>query len=574
MKARILCPFLILLLVPFGGISQRSYPKGYFRSPIDFPIQLSGAFGDIRTNHFHSGIDIRTESVEGKPVYAAADGYVSRIFISPYGFGKALYVTHPNGFTTVYGHLKSFNRAIGSWIRSRQYEKESFEIDTPVEAGILKVRKGEIIAYSGNSGSSGGPHLHFEIRDSPTQEVINPLFFGFPVTDVSPPRIGSLRIYPYDDRSMVNFVTAAATFRAEGSAGKYKLVTTDTIRVSGNLYFGIEVSDEPEGGSIRSGVNSIVLMVDSTECFSQEIDRFSFSETRYVNALIDYALMVTDNRKVQRSYLAANNKLDIYGPVINRGIMNFTDSRAHRIRYTIKDASGNVSRLEFWVRSHPPAPIRKENEKAKEGTFFSCKVSNRFAGPGIDLEIPADALYEDLWFLYSVLEPPVLCKSPVHVIHNPTVPLQKAATLSIRPDSIPPELASRAVIVKIGENGKFESMGGEWEEGAVTTRIREFGRYSIRLDTVPPVIRAVNLYPGKTVTRQNSFLVKISDNLSGISSYRGTLNGKWILMDYDAKNNLLKYEFDDRIHPGKNLFRLVVSDGRGNRSAYEATVTR
>ena len=197
--------FILFFLMQGWLMSQNNYPKYDFRSPVGFPVLLSGSFGEVRKNHFHSGIDIRTDGESGKPVYAISDGYVSRINISAVGFGKAIYITHPNGYTSVYGHLSRFNNVIGSWIKNRQYQKESFEIDITAEPDVLPVRKGEIIAYSGNSGSSAGPHVHFEIRDTPTQETINPLLFGIPVRDNIPPVISNIKIYPLNENSLVNF---------------------------------------------------------------------------------------------------------------------------------------------------------------------------------------------------------------------------------------------------------------------------------------------------------------------------------------------------------------------------------
>ena len=569
-------PLLVLLLLISARLyPQKPFPAGYFRSPIDFPIQLAGSFGDIRPNHLHSGIDIRTESVTGKPVYAAADGYVSRIFISPTGFGKALYITHPNGYTTVYGHLQGFNKAIRSWIRSRQYSRESFEIDTPVDPGTLPVKKGEIIAWSGNTGASGGPHLHFEIRDSPTQDAINPVLFGLPVKDVLPPVIGRIRIYPFDEMAMINFANAPLTLRAEGKDGSFELRVKDTVRVSGNIYFGIEALDPSDAANIKSGIRSITLYVDTAEYFSQTLTRFAFSATRYVNTLVDYPLLVREDEKIQRSYLSPNNRLGIYDRVQNRGIVNFSDQEVHRIRYVVKDALGNTSTIAFMVRSHLPAGGRHPLDKAVHGKLFSWNMENHFTAAGCRLDLPEEALYEDLDFNYSCSDSvPAHYFSRIHTLHDELTPLQKPCTLSLQAERLPASLRAKAVIVRIGDNGRPESMGGDWKDDYVTASIHQFGRYAILIDTVAPVIRPVNIYPGKNVGRQNTIRMRISDDLSGIRSYRGTINGKWILMDFDAKTGILEYEFDDRIQAGKNDFRLTVKDAAGNHSDYHATLTR
>ncbi|MGA2822054.1 MAG: M23 family metallopeptidase, partial [Bacteroidales bacterium] len=312
MKNLVLFFALILGIILPGQSQSPRYPKNYFRSPVDFPIMLAGGFGDVRQNHFHSGIDIRTGGEEGKPVYATADGYISRINISSTGFGKALYITHPNGFTSVYGHLKKLNGVIGNWIREQQYKKESFEIDIPVDAGVLKVKKGDIIAYSGNTGLSEGPHLHFEIRDAATQEIINPLLFGLPFKDSTPPKIYNVRIYPFDENSMVNFSGNPVTLIVNGSGNNCKVSSKDTVRVSGNIIFGIQALDFSNDTGSRDGITSIELFVDTVCYFSQKIERFAFAETRYANSVLDYPQVVKNGQRIMRSYIAPNNKLSMY----------------------------------------------------------------------------------------------------------------------------------------------------------------------------------------------------------------------------------------------------------------------
>ncbi len=564
----VFCSFILLTLKVYA---QPSYPKNYFRSPVSYPITLAGSFGELRRNHFHSGIDIRTGGVEGKPIYAVADGYVSRVNVSPGGFGKALYVAHPNGYTSLYGHLKSFAGTIGIWVKAHQYKNESFAFDTEVAAGVLKVKKGDIIAFSGNSGSSGGPHLHFEIRDSKTQEIIDPFDFGLMQPDDVPPRITLLKIYPFDDNSLVNFSDKALSVPVSCSAGICAIKVSDTIRVSGNIIFGIEPSDNADGG-LKTGIHTIQLTVDGAAVFSQNMDRFAFSETRYANSLKDYPAFVHGKRKIQRSYVAPNNKLTIYGDVKNRGILNFTDRKAHRVQYVVKDVFGNSARLSFWVKSHPPAGGRPKPFYTGS-QLLTYKEDNHFERSGIKFDVPKEALYEDLAFEYDVTGPAGGSYADVHHLQDNLTPLHTFCTLSIKTNGLPPSETGRAVIVQVSGN-KHSSVGGKYAGGYVTAQIREFGNYTVMVDATPPVIRPVNIFDNKKVGKQYSILVKISDNLSGIKSYRGTLNGRWILMDYDAKSSQLIYAFDDMIKPGKNFFVLNVTDAVGNSTRYEATLIR
>lgn len=565
--------FFLLLAFPLLLFSQ-SYPKNYFRSPVDYSISLAGSFAEVRKNHFHSGIDIRTDGVTGKPIRAVADGYVSRVFISSGGFGKALYVTHPNGYTSVYGHLQGFNGAIGTWVKNQQYKKESFDLDITVEPGILVVKKGELIAYSGNSGSSGGPHLHFELRDAATQEVINPLLFGLPMTDVVPPRIYRLKVYPFGENSLVNQTTNPITIEVTGNDARGHLKGNDTIQVSGSVIFGIETSDFMNAAGLKNGVNSILLSVDSEKHFYQHLERFAFSETRYVNSIIDYPTFIKSGVKIQRSYIAPNNRLSVFENLHSNGVVSFTDTKVHTIEYEVKDVYGNTSRLIFWVHSRPMVQGGRPTKREVKETFFSCKSANHFENAEVVLDLPETTLYEDLDFDYSSSSPVKGSFSKVYHLQDEYTPLHTFCNLSIKADRLPAKYKNKAVIVRIGEKGGFSSRGGTLENGWMKTQIRDFGDYTLAVDTVRPIIKAVNVVPGKRLTKQKTITMKISDNLSGVKSYRGTLNGKWILMDFDAKSGLLIYTFDDRIRSGANEFKLVVKDGVGNEALYTAKLIK
>ena len=564
-----------MLLLPGNlPVGADKYPQHYFRSPVDIPISLAGSFGELRKNHFHSGIDIRTGGKTGLPVYAVADGYVARVFVSPSGFGKALYIAHANGYTTVYGHLLHFNGAIGSWISRQQYSQESFALDMEVPKGLLKVKKGEVIALSGNAGASAGPHLHFEVRESGSQEVINPLEFGFDVPDNTPPKITAVKIYPFDASALVNSADKALMFGVTGGGNSYSLKSPDTVNVSGNIIFGLETTDFSDNSGMKNGVPSLSLTVDNEQVYSHHLEKFAFANTRYVNSLVDYPLLIHGNRKIQRSYVAPNNKNDIYGKVKNRGIVSFTDNRAHKIVYTVTDLYSNSSRLVFWVRSHPPSGRRPENKIEKGVQMMHCTEDNHFVRNDVVLDIPKEALYEDLDFEYSS-EPQVPgTYAHLHRLQNEDTPLHVYCSLSVKPTNLPKELMDKALIVAVEPGHRFYAKGGVWEKGFLKTQIRDFGDYSIAVDTEPPVIRPVNVKTGKNLRGQGSIMMKISDNLSGIKSWRGTMNGKWILMDYDAKNNLLTYFIDEHMAKGKNNFLLVVTDGVGNQGRYEAVLTR
>jgi hypothetical protein len=562
---------LLFSIFTLAVIAQKNYPQNYFISPMDIPLHLSGTFGELRTDHFHSGIDIRTGEVEGLKVYAVAEGYVSRIKVSAGGYGKAIYITHPNGYVSVYAHLQQYGNDINKYVKNEQCRRESFEVDLYPAAGTLEVKQGELIALSGNSGGSGGPHLHFEIRDARTEKPINPLLFGFIVADVTPPVINTLKAYPADRNCLIRNKNREAEFAVQGSNGKYFLAGPDTVSISGKAYFGINTIDLFNNGNNKNGVYSISLMLDLNLVFEQVMETFSFDETRYINSLIDYPEYITLQRRVQKSYIQPNNRLSVYKNVKNEGIINFTDDGVHLLTYKVADIAGNVSILSFWVKSEEQKKTFDQSTlvQESEGVFFTYKKDNVCETNHIKFEVPGSALYDTLLFTYKLLPPVKNSFSGVHQLHKPTIPVHSRCSLSIMPDSLPIALRDKAIIVKIEEQ-KLSSAGGEWDNGFISTQIREFGRYCVMVDTLAPKIIPVNVSNNKNIAAQNTIKIQITDELSGISSYRGRLNGKWILMDYDPKNDLLTYLYDESLQKGENIFELMVTDKKNNVSNYKA----
>jgi hypothetical protein len=571
--------------------SQKVYPKDYFRPPLDIRLLLAGTFGEVRINHFHSGIDIKTGGAEGSPVYAAADGYVSRIKVSAYGFGRALYITHPNGYVSVYGHLNRYNPAIEGIVKKEHYRRESFEIELFPGAGEIPVKKGDIVAYSGNSGSSGGPHLHFEIRDGASEKPINPLLFGFDVKDVFRPHISLLRIYPEDENARINGNNKSCSFQVEGSGEGYMLNTTQLVRLSGNVSFAIQTNDQQNDTDNKNGPYSTALYIDKVMVFQYRMETFAFDETRYVNSLLDYAECMKSGVNLQRTHIDPGNKLGIYSKTGNHGIFSFTDTLTHIVTYEVKDVPGNTALLTFRVKSEKPAggqtgsegnskfqiPNSEQNPNSKfQISNFNYNTPNHFENTAVIVDAPVGVFYDSFIFNYDTARRVTGTYSSVQKIHDKFTPVQDYMTLSIKPRNLPEKLRSKALIVRINDDGKsFKSAGGKWEEnGYVTAKIREFGSYSISVDTIPPKIIPSQPETFKNLAAQKKVKFTITDELSGISSYRATLNGKWILMEYDAKNDLLFYTIDDHLQAGENLFSLEVTDGKGNRKIYSTKLIR
>jgi len=582
-------PKLFFIAITFAfcnyGFAQNSYPTDYFRSPLDIRLLLSGTFGEIRANHFHSGVDIKTGGVEGEAVYAVADGYVSRIKVSAYGYGNAFYITHPNGYVSVYGHLSRYNKAIEEYVRKAQYFRESFEIELFPGAEDLLVKKDEIVAYSGNSGSSGGPHLHFEIRDGASQKPINPLLFGYEVKDFFKPKITSVKIYPEDENARINGADKAIRYLTEGWGTEHKLAGSPTVRLSGNISFGIQVYDQQNDTDNKNGPYSVELYIDDKLVYQCSMETFSFDETRYVNSLLDYPEYIKNSVRLQRTKIDPGNRLGIYGKVENGGVFLFNDTLQHVVKYDVKDVMGNTASLAFKVKSDKPVEPKKVSDQASEYELPST-IDNRqstiakfnFATPNyynngyVIVDAPRGVFYDSFTFKYDSAKQVANTFSPVHKIHDEYTPIHDYISLSIKPVGLAEGLRNKALVVKINKDGKgFSSVGGNWEtSGYVTAKIREFGDYSIAVDTIPPRIKSIQPETFAKMSGQKKVKLTISDELSGIAGYRGTLNGKWILMEYDAKNNLLYYNIDENLIPGKNNFLLEVRDGKNNKAFYSA----
>ncbi len=562
----------IFLLLPSLLSAQSKYPTNYFIAPLDIDLKLAGTFGELRSDHFHSGIDIRTGEVEGLEINAIADGYVSRIKIRSGGYGNALYITHPNGFVSVYGHLQRFNETLQTYTREAQYRHESFSVDLYPDKNELKVTKGQVIAWSGNSGSSSGPHLHFEIREEISQKTVNPLLFGIDVKDNTIPIINMVKIYPFDEQSTINSKNRTYEFFAKRSGNIYVPDKNDTIGVSGNIYFGINTFDPFNGGQNVNGVYSIQLFVDTKEVYSHDLENFSFEESRYINSLIDYKEYKQKSRRIQKSYIQPNNRLTIYKNVANRGIIRFDDDENHVITYVVQDVKGNEAKLSFIVKSeNAKSKNKRDNHK---GTLFNYTGQNKFETPEVKFEVPGKALYDTIYFKYKVLPKTGDALTPLYQIHYEYVPLHSSGKLAIKVDSIPHKIKAKALIAKIDSKGKPHYAGGKWDNGFLETTIREFGNYCVMIDTTPPTINPLNIKNNKNLAKQNTIKIRIKDSFSGIKSFKGTLNGNWILMEYDAKRSLLTYRFDKKLSAGKNTFILTVTDKMNNKNIYTADLIK
>jgi len=555
--------FFIANCVAQKVYSDNKYPLTDFRQPLDIvPPALAGSFGELRANHFHSGIDFRTNQRIGYPVYAVADGYIARLRVQNSGFGLALYLNHPNGYTSVYGHLSRFNPKIGQEVKNIQYRNKSYEIDEFPNADLIQVRKGDIIAYTGNTGSSGGPHLHFELRDTKTEATINPQLLGIQIPDNIPPVITAMYVYRLNEKPFNEF-TPKQYFQVTGANGKYNLNKVKTINLSGEVGFGITATDKHNGMSGINGVYSIELKLDGKIIFTSALEQFSFENSRAINSHLDYPAFLNYKRSIQKSFVDPGNPLKIYSNLVNNGRISFTDGQLHQLIYTLTDSKGNKSTLQFNVQADAKAVIN--TPVSATNIVFPFNKINEFVNDEIKVVFPKGTLYNDLNFVYKKLPSPKQnAFSAIHQIQNNLTPLHTGFELSIKADSSLAKYQNKALIV----NSNRSSQGGTFENGYVKTVPKTFGSFFIAIDTIAPTITPINITEGKNMNSISKMSFKIRDNLSGIKSFNGYLDGKWILMEFDTKTATLLHTFDERTTSGKHSFELLVIDMKDNVKRY------
>ncbi|MCQ2958723.1 MAG: M23 family metallopeptidase [Bacteroidales bacterium] len=528
-----------------------------FIYPLDVrPTYLAANFGELRPNHFHSGLDMKTEKVEGKVVRAVDTGYISRVQISPTGYGHVLYVNHPSGYTSVYAHLKSFESRVDSLVRAYQYEKKVHTVDISFKPEQLPVSQGQQIALSGNTGSSGGPHLHFEIRKTENQHALNPMLF-YDIRDNVAPKIHRIGIYPMDSNSFVNHKQKKKLYDVV-SKGNGVYVINSPVIVWGNIGFSVQGYDYmPEMTNIY-GFYTTTLTCDNQTIYSRKIDEIDFSTTADINSLIDYEERLVSKRNYERMFVEPNNELEIYTKLNNQGIYQTTDKEYAQCEIRVTDFKGNAASILLSLQQKfvDSLDIKTMSSEKK----FSCSDTFTYTYENFQFKAKEKTFFSDFTFNVTVDTSNVKKRyySPVYKVETDQVIFKKAAEIII-PYSLPDSLKGKGIIENCAR--KTPIMTKFDDEGRAHAFVKTGGKFAVVVDTVAPSIK-ISQEKLADMTDQKYILFKMSDNYSGVGKYNAYIDGVWQILDYDAKSGAVFLWFDkDKMEFGKShSLRIVLED--------------
>ncbi len=536
-----------------------------FGVPFDFPLLLSGNFGELRSNHFHGGLDFKTQGVTGKPLLAIADGYISKVTVTPGGYGNALYITHDNGYTSVHGHLDRFLPEIAQLVHEKQYREQSFVVTLEFGPEEYRVKQGDIVAYAGNTGYSFGPHLHMEIRTTDTNEPIDPLpFYKHLITDNIAPHATHIMVYgAKGDGKVTSAADSKEVKEMDGKIIFNSQLSTLNSQLSSPLFAwgrigtAISANDYMDGTTNNYGVRYVRLYVDDKLVSRSDVDRFSFDEDLLINSWTDYAVQRTTGRWYMRSTIAENNDLRMLHAEEERGWVMIDEERDYHFRYELEDLYGNTSTYRFVVRGQ-----RMELPHRIPNYFYRMDASrdNRFCANGSELWLPQGTLFEDVELNYDVL-PSTTDQTAHYQLAETRIPLRKSAeiTLPVMPGE---DVDTKKLYVARVDGKQRVYCGGTYKYGRITANIRELATYTVCVDTVAPKITPI----GETTwKKQGRVALRIGDGETGIRSYRGKIDGKWVLFQYSSKTARLTCDLNaEGITPGNHEIEIEVEDMRRN----------
>ena len=545
-------------------LAQTQYPKDYFSPPLDIPMQLSGNFGELRPNHFHAGFDFKTQQKEGLKVYASADGYVSRIKISTFGNGKTIYINHPNGYTTVYAHLQKAVGPIQDFISQTHYKEQAFEIEMYLKPGEIPIKKGEWIALSGNTGASEGPHLHYEIRDTQSEYIINPLHFGFDlgIKDTKKPTLSGLYVYPLFSTTVNKSQRSIVLNYSLQKDGTY---LADKVVANGPIGFGITTDDYDDVSFNKNGAYSVKSFFNGHPSFGFQFDTYSFDDMRYVNALIDYAKYKKTSQRVQKLFMNSKYNLPFIMTNETKGQIIPVPNLDGLYRIEVGDYFGNTTLVSIPIQ-YDTTPVILPTESTASKYLIRSTKDNIFEKDNVSVFFPAGTFYDDFTLNFDV-------RDSILYLHDDSVPAHTNFIVSISNSKLSNEKIDKTYIARIdGEKLIYNSTYRK--DSIFSSRVKTLGKYKLVTDTLAPKISMLKPIEGKWVS-QNVIQLQISDSGSGIKTYNGYLNGKWVLFEYDNKTNTISHYFNDEfLLNGTNELKVIVNDAMGNSATFETQFSR
>lgn len=551
--------FIICFFTVVEAEAQSSYPQNYFRNPLNIPMQLAANFGAVRANHFHMGLDLRTNSKENLSVVAAADGYVSRIKVERYGFGNAVYITHPNGYTTVYAHLNKYFDKLDEFVKERQYKEEKWEQDITFSSGQFPVTKGQLIALSGNTGGSAGPHLHFEIRDTKTEECINPLLFGFHIPDSISPTISGLYWY---DRRFSTYEPGANGIAVKKAGSSY---TANVVQInSPSVSFAIKAVDKANQG-FNLGIYNAELFMDDQLIYSFKIDKVSYDDTRYLNGCIDYAKFIRDKMSIQHLSVLPGMKLKNYSSGSD-GIINFQDDKIHNIEIVLKDVNGNTSRLTTKVQC-----IQNSEKVSSNGKTVIPNAAKTIKTDNAEINLSKNAVYDAVNFKMNE-KTDAEAVSNVIILNNSYIPVHDGYLLKIKPNRKLTNEEKAKVVMELNYGSDKNTVKGKWSADWMEGGFNRLGTARLLLDNSLPSVSS-NWKEGAVITN-STLRLKGNTKIGDIESFRAELDGNWLRFAR-AKDDFI-YIFDEKCPKGSGLHTLKITtvNTAGNTNTQTFTFQR